>query len=332
MDRWCFHPEDAALVAMWIGPHRKEYQEIQNDKENLQFNAEQTGNDQARLPECLAAAKGMVATVWQLMQKSSGPAEEAEKTNAKEEEKTTKQTDTVFQECLPNETAANPAADPAAATVEKEAAHLKDTAAPPAADVEATEEAIPAHSGVTSVPAASAPPIGVAREGGVHSGWGPAGNRTDTVPRGWWNNVNGEALQGPARPCEAWQWQGPEQGPQQGPEQGTAMPPWIDRGPSKASGYKIWIGDLPPKLNQVQFMNQWLNVDPVIAEALRTGNLTDVHIYSPAGNVSGEQVAYLTFDKRGPAMACMQVISTWGRYSDRGGGKVWVKLSVRWVS
>ncbi|MCP4901183.1 MAG: hypothetical protein GY906_29790, partial [bacterium] len=30
VDRWCFHPEDAALVAMWIGPHRKEYQEIQN--------------------------------------------------------------------------------------------------------------------------------------------------------------------------------------------------------------------------------------------------------------------------------------------------------------
>ena len=128
-----------------------------------------------------------------------------------------------------------------------------------------------------------------------------------------------------ARPCKALQ------GPEQGPEQGPAIPQWIDRGPTKASGFKIWIGDLPPKLNQIQFMNNWLNVDPVIAEALRTGNLTDVHIYPPAGNVSGEQVACLTFDTVEPAMARMQVISQRWRYSDRGCGAVKVKMSVKWV-
>ena len=26
MDRWCFHPDDAELVAMWVGPHREEVQ------------------------------------------------------------------------------------------------------------------------------------------------------------------------------------------------------------------------------------------------------------------------------------------------------------------
>ena len=108
-------------------------------------------------------------------------------------------------------------------------------------------------------------------------------------------------------------------------------PQWVERGAGKASGYKIWIGDLPPKLNQIQFINNWLKVDPVIADAQRADNLTDVHIYPPAGNVSGEQVAYLTFDKAEPAMACMQVISQWWRYSDRGSGAAKVKMSVKWV-
>jgi len=43
-------------------------------------------------------------------------------------------------------------------------------------------------------------------------------------------------------------------------------------------------------------------------------------------------VAYLTFKEVEPAMACMQVISKWWRYSDRGSGAVQVKMSVKWVS
>ena len=47
-DRWCYHPEDAALVAMWIGPHREEKQMREDAKLNLQLNAEQTGGKKGK--------------------------------------------------------------------------------------------------------------------------------------------------------------------------------------------------------------------------------------------------------------------------------------------
>ena len=328
--RWCFKPEDAELVAMWIGPHREQKQSIQKEKLKLQFNVEQTGNNQARLPPFMAAT-GLVHTVYQLTQASSGRAEEAEqkKTNAKGEEETTKQTDNVFHECLLVGLAANPAADPAAATVGKEAAHLKDTAAPLAADVEATEEAIPAHSGVPSVPAASASASAIASgaPSTVDTALPGNSNEWNTVPPSDWSHWHWHR-------GDSTVWSTVPPGTH-GAEQGIdklGLPKWIERGAGKANGYKIWIGDLPPELNQTDFINDWLKVDPVVEDALNAKTLIDVHIYCPENNVSKERVAYLTFKTLEPAMACMRVISKWGRYSDGGWGKVWVKMSVKWVN
>jgi len=115
-------------------------------------------------------------------------------------------------------------------------------------------------------------------------------------------------------------------GPPQEGSDGFGKPDWIERA-GKPSGFKIWIGDLPPTLTQTEFVDRWL-VHPAIKQARTRNYLIDARIYTPT-NTSGERAAYLTFTHIACARDCMKVIYQWWRSSDRGPGCIF--LSVEWM-
>ena len=116
-------------------------------------------------------------------------------------------------------------------------------------------------------------------------------------------------------------------------------PRWIERSNGHASGYKIFIGDLPPDITVAEFRAKWLVNNSTVHQALTVPN-TDSNKKRPVlydinfGRApSGDTMAFLTFDRLSEAEACMEVFVKWWRpCRDRVQGQ-WKPrlLKVRWM-
>ena len=117
-------------------------------------------------------------------------------------------------------------------------------------------------------------------------------------------------------------------------------PKWVKRTDTRhASGYKIFIGDLPPYLTVHEFRTQWLVNSKTLRRALTEicpssygstegPHLFDINVRMQAD--SGDSCAILTFNGQMPTAAekCMEVFLEWWRPGFEGG---WEPLKVKWL-
>ena len=113
-------------------------------------------------------------------------------------------------------------------------------------------------------------------------------------------------------------------------------PTWVRRCGGQASGYNIFIGDLPPDLTQAHFRRRWLVNSRTLVRALNTLNTDGPPPHRPwLFNINlrqapnGDNMALLTFSGQKPtaAQACMEVILQWWRPYLEGG---WEPMKVKW--
>jgi hypothetical protein len=115
---------------------------------------------------------------------------------------------------------------------------------------------------------------------------------------------------------------------------------WVDRSdPRHASGYKIFIGDLPPDITVDEFRAKWLvnsrtlrlaltQICPQSYYADASPYLFDINVRMEAD--SGDSCAILTFNGERPTEAeqCMEIFLQWWRPGFDGG---WEPLKVKWL-
>lgn len=107
---------------------------------------------------------------------------------------------------------------------------------------------------------------------------------------------------------------------------------WVHRH-GHASGYKIYIGDLPRHLTLDVFRAQWLTNNPSLVRATTTNDPSTGHPWLHDVNLrsspeSGDTMDFLTFSSEKAARVCMDVSLQRCHPMLEGG---WEPLKVKWM-